>query len=154
VDLIKRIHKIVFKNSKPFAGRLRMKGEEVVVMDSKGYIAHEGAPQARISHLLNQLVSWYSNNRLRYPGLVLGAVVHDQFENIHPFRDGNGRVGRILLSNILIKHNLPPMNINVKNRLEYYEALQAYEKRHDLKPTLDLFMKEYASLKISYKLKK
>src|SRR3989344_1388504 len=112
LELIKKIHKIVFRNSKPFAGILRKKGEEVVVMDNKGIIVHEGAPQARISRLLRELMDWYENNKSKYPGLILGAVVHDQFENIHPFRDGNGRVGRILLNNILIKHSLPPINID------------------------------------------
>ena len=156
LDIIKKMHKIVFKNSKPFAGKLRKKNEEVVVMDSKGNVVHEGAPQARISHLLHELIEWYGNNKDRYPGLILGAVVHNQFENIHPFRDGNGRVGRILLNNILIKHNLPPINIDFKNRAEYYASLQAYEKNHDLKPTISLFMKEYKNLKkkIYYKSKK
>src|SRR3989338_7597715 len=99
LDLIKKIHKIVFKNSKPFAGKLRKKSEEVVVIDSKGNVVHEGALPARILHLLRELIEWYKNNKDRYPGLILGAVVHNQFENIHPFRDGNGRVGRILLNN-------------------------------------------------------
>ncbi|MFH1134226.1 MAG: Fic family protein [Nanoarchaeota archaeon] len=147
VDLIKRIHKTVFKNSKPFAGKLRKAGEEVVVMDNRGNIVHAGAPQSRVTYLLNELVTWYNKHRKKYPAIILAAVIHNQFENIHPFSDGNGRVGRILLNNILIKHNLPPININFDNRLEYYESLQAYEKRHDLKPTIDLFMKEYRALK-------
>ena len=146
LELIKKIHKIVFNNSKPFAGKLRKKGEEVVVMDSKRNIVHEGAPQARINHLLRELMEWYKSSINRYPGLILGAVVHNQFENIHPFRDGNGRVGRILLNNILIKHGLPPINIDLKNRIEYYSSLQAYEKNHDLKPTIKLYMKEYNRL--------
>jgi len=147
LDLIKEIHRVVFRNSKSFAGKFRKKGEEVVVMGSHGNVVHEGAPQPRITHLLKELVKWYKKNRNKYPGLVLVAVVHNQFENIHPFADGNGRVGRILLNNILIKHNLPPMNIDFKNRIEYYQSLQAYEKDQDLRPTLDLFLKEYNSLK-------
>ncbi len=146
VELIKKIHKIIFKNSKPFAGKLRKKGEEVAVMDSKGNIVHEGAPQQRITHLLKELVEWYKKNRTRYPALILASVVHNQFENIHPFRDGNGRVGRILLNNILIKHNLPPINIDFKNRAEYYASLQAYQKEKNLKPTIGLYMKEYKEL--------
>ena len=146
MELIKKIHKIVFRNSKPFAGKLRKKGEEVVVMDSRRNVVHEGAPQARVNHLLNELTEWYENNKSRYPGLILGAVVHNQLENIHPFRDGNGRVGRILLNNILIKHSLPPINIDLKNRIEYYSSLQSYEKNHDLKPTIKLYMKEYSKL--------
>lgn len=147
LELIKNIHKIVFKNSKPFAGKFRKKGEEVVVMDGYGRIVHEGAPQARVAHLLKQLAEWYHNHKNKYPGLVLAAVVHNQFENIHPFADGNGRVGRILLNNILIKHKLPPLNIYFNHRGEYYASLQAYEKNHDLKPTLKLYLKEYAKLK-------
>jgi Fic family protein len=147
IELIKEIHKIIFKNSKHFAGQLRKPGEEVVVIDNNKTIIHEGAPQSRVNHLLDELVKWYKKNKNKYPGLILAAVIHNQFENIHPFGDGNGRVGRILLNNILIKHNLPPINIDFKNRVEYYKSLESYEKDHDLKPTIDLFMKEYKSLK-------
>lgn len=146
IDLIKKIHKIVFKNSKSFAGKTRKKGEEVVIFGSGGEIVHEGAPQTRINHLLNELINWYEQNKNKYPGIILAAVVHNQFENIHPFADGNGRVGRILMNNILIKHKLPPLNINLTNRYEYYNTLQEYQKNQNLKPTLNLFIKEYKNL--------
>src|SRR3989338_603753 len=147
VGLIKKIHGIVFRNSKSFAGQLRKHGEEVVVKNRLGEIVHEGAPQSRVLHLLNELVKWYSKNKKKYPVLILAAVIHNQLENIHPFRDGNGRVGRILLNYILIKNKLPPINIDLKNRAEYYSSLQAYQNKHDLKPTIDLFVKEYKALK-------
>ena len=147
LELVKKIHHTVFRNSKSFAGKFRKKGEDVVIMDSKGKIVHEGAPYSRVNHLLKELVEWYENNKKKYPALVLGAVVHNQFENIHPFADGNGRVGRILLNNILIKHRLPPVNINFKNRLEYYLTLQEYDQNKDVKPTIELYLKEYKFLK-------
>lgn len=147
IELIKKIHKIVFKNSKKFAGKTRKKGEEVVILGQEKKIVHEGAPQTRINHLLRELVKWYDQNKNKYPGLILAAVIHNQFENIHPFVDGNGRVGRILLNNILIKHKLPPININFKNRGQYYQSLQEYQHRKNIKPTIDLFMKEYYQLK-------
>ncbi len=147
IELIKEIHKIVFKNSKPFAGKFRKKGEEVVVMDNHGNVVHEGAQQQRIIHLLKEMITWYNLNKNTCPALVLGAVIHNQFENIHPFRDGNGRVGRILLNNILIKHKLPPINIYFINRIEYYNSLKDYEINKNLKPTIDLFIKEYKILK-------
>ncbi len=146
IEIIKKIHKIVFKNSKEFAGKFRKKGQEVVVMNKSGKVLHEGAPQTRINYLLNELVEWYNKNKKKYPALVLGAVAHNQFENIHPFADGNGRVGRIILNNILIKHNLPPININLKNQIEYYNSLQEYELNQNLKPTIELFIKEYKQL--------
>jgi len=147
VSLIKEIHKIVFKNSKHFAGEFRKTGEEVVVKDGLGNIVHQGAPQSRVVSLLNELVEWYDKNKNKYPALLLALVVHNQFETIHPFRDGNGRVGRLLLNNILIKNNLPPVNINLENRRQYYDSLQDYQKHHNIRPSIELMLKEYKNLK-------
>jgi len=147
LDLIKEIHRIVFKNSKDFAGEFRKKGEEVVVRTGTGVVVHEGAPSSRVVTLLKELIVWYSRYKNEYPGILLAAVVHNQFENIHPFADGNGRVGRILLNNILLKNGLPPLNIDLKNQREYYETLQAYEKEGNIRPTIELILKEYKNLK-------
>src|SRR3989338_9562232 len=147
LKLILSLHRIVFENSKPFAGKFRARGIEVVVTDSFGKIVHRGAPSSHVRSLLCELVKWYSKNKSRYPPLVLAAVVHNQFENIHPFQDGNGRVGRILLNSILLKHNMPPLNIELRNRHEYYAALQAYEKEHNLQRCIVLMLKEYRNLK-------
>jgi Fic family protein len=147
LDLIKKLHKIVFKNSKHYAGEFRKPGEEVVVRSGLGHIVHQGAPQSRVISLLNELVVWYNKNKTKYPALILASVVHNQFENIHPFRDGNGRIGRLLLNNILLKHGLPPVNIDFKNRAEYYNSLQEYEKNHNLRPSIDLIIKEYKILR-------
>jgi Fic family protein len=141
------LHGIVFKNSKEFAGHFRKAGEEVAVMNSSREIIHRGAPSHNITLLLKNLIKWYNDYKGEYPPLVLAAVVHNQFENIHPFRDGNGRVGRLLLVNILLKHKLPPVNIELKNRAQYYNALQAYELDGDLRPTIELILKEYKKLK-------
>lgn len=147
IGLIKEIHKIVFKNSKEFAGEFRKKGEEVVVRNGLGNIVHYGAPQSRVISLINELIDWYNKNKDKYPGLILSSVVHNQFENIHPFRDGNGRVGRLLLNNILLKNGLPPVNIDFRNRGEYYRSLQEYQKNHNIRPTIDLLIKEYKNIK-------
>ena len=147
LKLIQELHRIVFKNSKHFAGKFREKGVEVVVADAYGNVLHKGAPSQQIEVLLKEMIRWYNRNRAKCPPLVLAAVVHNQFEIIHPFQDGNGRVGRLLLNNILLKHNLPPLNIELKNRSQYYAALQAYEKDHNIRPTLELMLKEYKALK-------
>ena len=147
LKLIKELHKIVFKNSKPFAGKFREKSVEVAVADAYGNVVHRGAPSQQVERLLKELVRWYNQNKKKYPPIVLAAVVHNQFENIHPFQDGNGRVGRLLLNNVLLKHNLPPLNIEMRNRTQYYAALQAYETDHNIRPTLELMLKEYRALK-------
>jgi len=147
LNLIKEIHKIVFKNSKNFAGEFRRKGEEVVVRTGTGVIVHEGAPSTRVITLLGELINWYNKYKNEYPGILLAAVVHNQFENIHPFADGNGRIGRILLNNILLKSGLPPLNIDLKNQREYYATLQAYENEGNIRPTIELILAEYKNLK-------
>jgi len=147
LDLIKKIHYIVFKNSKSFAGEFRKLGEEVVVRTGTGIIIHEGAPSSRVISLLKELINWYNKYKKEYPAILLAAVIHNQFENIHPFADGNGRVGRILLNYILLKNNLPPVNIDLKNQIEYYDTLQAYEKENNIRPTIELILKEYKNLK-------
>ena len=147
IKLLLDLHRIVFKNSKPFAGKFRSGDVEVVIADAFGNIVHRGAPAIQIRNLLNRLVLWYGQNKKIYPPMVLAAIVHNQFENIHPFQDGNGRVGRLILNNILLRHGLPPVNIELKNRSQYYAALQAYEKDHNIRPMLELMLKEYRSLK-------
>jgi Fic family protein len=147
LKLVKKLHRIVFKNSKSFAGKLREEGEDVIVKDALGNIVHVGASSTQIVKRLKELAKWYNRNKTKYPPLVLAAVVHNQFENIHPFQDGNGRVGRLLLNNILLKHNLPPLNIELRNRAQYYASLQAYGKDHNIRPTLELMLKEYRALK-------
>ena len=146
IPLIRELHRIVFKNSKEYAGAFREKGVEVEVVGRSGDVIHRGAPQKDIERLLKELVVWYGRNKGSYHAIVLAAVIHNQFENIHPFRDGNGRVGRLLLNNILLKHDLPPVNIELKNRSEYYQTLQAYENRGDIRPTIELILKEYKGL--------
>jgi len=151
LDLIKKLHHIAFRNSKPFAGKFRGKGIEVVVADRWGNVIHRGAPQKRVPGLLKELANWYEKNKKNYHPIVLAAVVHNQFENVHPFQDGNGRIGRLLLNNILLKNGMPPVNIELKNRGEYYSALQAYQKEGNLRPTIELIIKEYKMLRKSLK---
>ncbi len=147
IPLIKKLHRIVFKNSKTFAGKLRQKGVEVVIRDSFGNIVHAGAPANRVRGLLEELIDWYREHKRKHSPVLLAAVVHNQFETIHPFQDGNGRVGRLLLNNILLRHKLPPVNISLSNRREYYEALQEYQRRRNIVPTLELIFREYKTLR-------
>ncbi len=147
LDLIKDLHKKCFRNSKSFAGNFRGKGQEVAVVDGYGRTIHRGAPSGMVIKLLKDLVSWYSKNKKKYPPIILAVVVHNQFETIHPFADGNGRVGRLLLNNILLRHNKPPVNIELENRKEYYASLRAYQENGNIRPMIELIIKEYKSLK-------
>jgi len=146
LDLMLELHRIIFSNSKSFAGQFRKKGTEVGIKDGFGNIVHLGAPSGRVTALLAELVKWYRQNKNKLPPIVLAAVIHNQFEYIHPFEDGNGRVGRLLMNNILIKHKMPPVNIQMENRREYYETIRMFQHSGDMKPTIDLIIKEYKKM--------
>ena len=153
LKLMRDLHKMVFGNSKSFAGRFREKGVEVGIRDALGNLIHLGAPSTRVVSLLTELVKWYNKNKNKLPAIVLAVVVHNQFEYIHPFEDGNGRVGRILLNNILLKHKLPPVNISFKSRSKYYSALREFQKTGNIRPSIELVLKEYKSLRKKLKKK-
>ena len=146
LDFILELHRLIFTNSKSFAGEFRKKGTEVGIKDGFGNIVHLGAPSGRVIALLTELVKWYNQNKKKFPPIVLAAVVHNQFEYIHPFEDGNGRVGRLLMNNILIKNHMPPVNIQMENRKEYYETIRMFQHSGDMKPTIDLILKEYKKM--------
>ena len=73
--------------------------------------------------------------------LKSAAYFHAKLENIHPFSDGNGRVGRLMMNYFLIIHNYPPIIIFEEDKKEYYSALEEYDKNIDLKPFIT-FLKE------------
>ena len=141
IDLIKRLHFICFKGTKIFAGKLR--NIEVVIKNSLGIIVHRGAPFKEVESLMKELIQWYNENKKKYPPLLLASIVHNQFEKIHPFQDGNGRIGRLLLNYVLLKHNYPPINIKVEDRREYYEILRRFDKERDIESTLKFLISQY-----------
>ncbi len=73
--------------------------------------------------------------------LTAAAYFHAKFENIHPFADGNGRAGRLLMNYLLVLHNQPPIVIHEEDRRAYFEALEAWDNSQDLMPLVD-FLKE------------
>ena len=73
--------------------------------------------------------------------LIAAAYFHAKFENIHPFADGNGRTGRLLMNYLLLTHDHPPVIIHEEDRKDYYSALEAFDERQDLDPLI-AFMKD------------
>lgn len=141
VRFIKKLHFLCFYRTKPFAGKLR--NVEVVIRDKAGNVIHKGAAADQVENLLQKLVRWYDNHEKKYPSLLLAAIVHNQFEYIHPFQDGNGRVGRLLLNYVLLKHKYPPLNIRLKDRARYYEVLREFDKTSNIKATLRFLISQY-----------
>ncbi len=94
------------------------------------------------------LADWerYAHETVDAPLLVQNALLHYQFETLHPFLDGNGRIGRLLSVFLLVENRRLPAPLLYlsayleRDRSHYYEALQAVRERGDLLPWLELFL--------------
>ena len=73
--------------------------------------------------------------------LIAAAYFHAKFENIHPFADGNGRTGRLVMNYLLVLHNHPPIVIHEEDRRAYFDSLEAWDSAQELKPLTE-FLKE------------
>lgn len=70
--------------------------------------------------------------------IELAAWTHAEFVRIHPFIDGNGRTGRLLMNYQLLSQGYLPVSIAKESRLEYYNALEEYAVHNNLQPFADL----------------
>lgn len=66
------------------------------------------------------------------------ALFHLEFEGVHPFIDGNGRTGRLILNLDLIRNGYPPINIKFTDRKRYYDAFDSFYKDNDPTPMIEL----------------
>lgn len=86
------------------------------------------------------LLRWHSTNKKILHPLVLASYFHTEFERVHPFVDGNGRVGRLLMNFILHKNKYPMINIPKKKRFRYYEVLQEAHYKNNLRAFVKFLM--------------
>ena len=85
------------------------------------------------------LMDWYDGQAINISVL---AEFHARYESIHPFQDGNGRTGRLILFRECLKNSVVPMVIEDANRNEYLEALKEYREEKSLDKLITLFEKE------------
>jgi len=78
---------------------------------------------------------------LSEPVRILKAATyfHMRFEYVHPFADGNGRVGRTMMNYFLMSNNHPPLIVYDEDRDGYYSALEHYGENDDIEPLFDFF---------------
>ena len=84
----------------------------------------KSTPAPYVKADMDILLKWYKEHNKKLHPLVLATVFHHKFEKIHPFMDGNGRTGRMLLNYILLKNDYPHLIIHKKFRQEYLESLR------------------------------
>ena len=134
VELILKLHKTLLTNIRDeIAGRFRS-GKEWVRVGT-----HIGANPEFVNGFMHDLVRDYNSDNDEY-FLEKIAYFHAEFENIHPFGDGNGRIGRLLTNEQLDMLGLPPIIIPNKSKFdEYYPALDEYTKTNKADKLTELF---------------
>ncbi|MBI4153910.1 Fic family protein [Candidatus Woesearchaeota archaeon] len=87
-----------------------------------------------------KLMQWYAKSASKYHPVVAAAHFHVWFESVHPFRDGNGRIGRLLLNFMLRKAGYPMIDIKNKDKRQYYDALYQAQKNGKITPLVNLII--------------
>ena len=131
-NLLLKWHKEIFNETKPdVAGKYR-----TYLVRIGSYIA----PDWREVHpKMNSLIEFVNNSKLSL--VELAARAHYKFETIHPFGDGNGRIGRLLMNYIIWHRGYPMLIIEYKKRASYYKAFPKGQEAF-----VDYFLRRYLSI--------
>lgn len=131
-------HKGIFLDTKPdIAGKFR------------DYLVKVGVYKAPdwqdLGSLIKDFFLWYNKNKRIVNPVEFAARAHYKFEKIHPFGDGNGRIGRLIIAHILRRNNYPMLIIQHKKRKAYYRALNKNENEF-----VGYFMRAYIGAHRAY----
>lgn len=124
IDDLLLAHRTMMQGLVHEAGEFRSR--PVGVVDNQGNVLHFGTLQQYVPYLMEELVQWTESSP--FPLLIKSCVFHYEFEVIHPFADGNGRIGRLWHTLLLSKWNplfawLPIESIIHDHQVEYYAAI-------------------------------
>lgn len=133
LEFIKEIHKVL--TSGTYDKRRYITNEERPGEFKKhDYVTGRyevGSSAEDVEHHLKELITEV-NEYCGHNTLKVAAYLHAKYEFIHPFADGNGRVGRTLLNYYLMVNNHPPLIVYDEDKRLYYESLQKYDVDEDL----------------------
>lgn len=121
ITIIKALHQIVGDNVIENAGQY--KTIENYLINSNGEEINFTLPSL-VSTQMTELKQKYEHEWQSLTVFERATRLHMAIVNIHPFRDGNGRVARLIMNYELIKYNYPPININERQKLSYYSMIR------------------------------
>lgn len=155
-------HSMLFKENNTIKpGVWRDHSEPMQVVSGalgKQKIHFEAPPSDRVPGEMDRFIKWFNQTR---PGggneiknaLVRSAIVHLYFETIHPFEDGNGRIGRVLAEKALAQGIGRPVLLSLSrtieaNKRKYYEALEKAQQSNEITPWINYFVRTILSAQI------
>lgn len=122
-DMIKTFHKILKEGTSDSKKEWFNVGEYKQKANEVGNI--KTTLQKNVQRDMNKLIEWYNSlEKIKIEDII---EFHYRFECIHPFQDGNGRVGRIIMFKECLKNNIIPFIILDKDKLFYYRGLKEYK---------------------------
>ena len=135
-----KAHQILMTGLIDEIGQYRHGGVGVMSGDR---VVHMAPPANQVQRLMRELLQWLAEGN-EHP-LIQSSVFHYEFEFIHPFADGNGRMGRLWQTLILsqwnpIFLNIPVESLIYQNQKAYYDALQASTDRSDSAPFIEFIL--------------
>lgn len=130
-SIIKQIHTLVLMDRPEDRGVYR----RIPVRIMGAY--HVPSDPVLVPEQMENLVAEFSANKKIHP-IERAALFHLKFEGIHPFVDGNGRTGRLILNLMLMQAGYPPINVKYSDRKRYYEAFDAYYRDNCTAPLVEI----------------
>lgn len=129
-NIIKQIHTLVLMDRPEDRGIYR----RIPVRIMGAY--HTPPDPVMVPELMEKLIKEFEASKLHPIESV--ALFHLKFEGIHPFVDGNGRTGRLILNLFLMQNGYPPINVKFADRKRYYDAFDSYYRDNDASAMVEM----------------